>query len=444
MLFLLILPPASIDAQAAATEDWDVTLARGETRDLDFEVDEGTWLSVDLSPDGEWVVMDLLGLIYRVPSGGGEAELLTRDAGVSLNYHPRYSPDGQWIAFISDREGQDHLWVMRADGTEPRAVFSNNDVRATQPAWAPDGEYLVVRRSYVGSGSGAGRSGLWMYHRDGGEGVALVTDDNPRWPSVSPDGRYLYYHVATGGRDALAGDYALRRLDLGSGETLDLTPGNTGGAASGRLSSGGAFAPQISPDGRRLAFARQIPYGTVNYRGHSFGPRTALWVRDLETGVERVVMDPISIAVESGSKTNRIVPGYTWASDGESIVVWQGGKIRRLDVASEEVATVPFRARVQRTISEQAYQPFRIDDGPFLARFLRWHTASPDGTRLAFQAVGRIWVQDLSEGRPRRLTPEDFEPWEYGPTWSPDGEWIAFTTRDVEGVGHVWKVSARG
>ncbi|CAN5694418.1 amidohydrolase family protein [soil metagenome] len=445
--FLALLAALACDrnlqAQEGPQESWDVTAPRGQVVEIDFEVDEGTWLSVDISPNGEWVIFDLMGEIYRVPAnGGGEAELLTRESGVSLNYHPRYSPDGRHIAFITDRGGQDNLWIMASDGSDPSPVFSSREARATQPAWSPDGEYVFVRRQ--GLGGGGGGSGIWMYHRDGGSGVSVVSDGNPHWPSVSPDGQTLYYYSVEGGRDALAGNYQLRQLDLTSGEVLELTFGATGGAASGRLTSGGAFAPEISPDGRWLAFARHIPFGTVNYRGHSFGPRTALWLRDLETGAERVIMDPVSIAVESGSKNIRIIPGYAWSADGESVLLWQGGKIRRLDVASGEVSTIPFRARVQRTISEQAYRAFRIDDDPFQARFLRWHTASPDGQQVAFQAVGRIWIQDRSGGEPRRLTPEGFDPWEYGPTWSPDGRWIAFTSRDETGAGDLWRVATGG
>lgn len=441
----LLLMSALAGSSAAAQEkpEWDVTLARGETRDIDFTTEEGTWLSVDLSPDGRWIVFDLLGHVYRLPSEGGEAESLTQESGVAVNYHPRYSPDGEHIAFISDRNGQNNLWIMNADGSDPTAVFTNKDVRARTPAWTPDGEYIVVRRDYVGSGSASGNSGLWMYHREGGAGVQLVEEGGAQWPSVSSDGRYLYYQLRSSG-DALSGHYQIQRLEIRTGTVIDITTGSADGAASGRVSSGGAYAPEVSPDGRWLAFGRQIPDGTISFKGHLFGPRTALWLRDLETGAERVIMDPVSVAIESGSKSLRILPGYSWTADSRSIVLSQGGQVRRLDVETGEVATVPFSARVHRTISEMAYTPFRISDEPFEATFLRWHTASPDGRRLAFQAVGRTWVVDLPSGTPRRLTPESFGPQEFSPIWSPDGRWIAFTSWDDLEGGNLWKVRSDG
>ena len=440
----LCAAPAGALAQQSGDGDWDVTRARGPVREVSFTTDEGTWLSVDVSPDGSWMVFDLLGHIYRAPVDGvGEATALTQGAGVSMNYHPRISPDGRSIAFISDRAGQNNLWIMDADGANPRAVSRDRNVRASLPAWTPDGQYVLVRRDWVGEGRG--QSGIWMFHRNGGDGVALVEDGGATWPSPSPDGRYVYYQVREGTPDALRGHYQVRRLDRRTGALVDITAGNADGPAASRASSGGAYGPEVSPDGRWLAFGRQIPDGTITFKGQEFGPRTALWLRDLETGEERVLMDPIAVAIESGSKALRTLPGYAWARDGGSLVLWAGGKIRKVDVASGAVSTLPFQARVERTLSGMAYQSFRIEDGPFSARFMRWQTASPSGGQVAFQAVGRIWSQPRSGGEARRITPADFaDEQEFGPAWSPDGRWIAFTTWTDSVGGHVWKVPAGG
>lgn len=420
---------------------WDVTVPRGETRTIDFTTDVGTWMSVDVSPDGEWIAFDLLSHVYRVPIEGGEAESLTQDSGIALNFHPRYSPDGRMIAFVSDRSGQNNLWVMDADGGNPRAVVDDPDVRVTEIAWTADGDIVANQ-------SGGDRGGIWRYSVDGEEGAKLVEAGS--WPSLSADGRYLYYQdrigsiPRPGGGDLFRGLYQLRRLGLTETETQDIAV--TGGIAEGVSllgSSGGAIAPEISPDGRWLAFARRVVGGTISYKGHRYGPRTALWLRDLQTGEERMVMDPIEQDMAEGVKVLRVLPGYSWTPDGGSIVLSQGGRIRKLDVPSGRVATIPFTARVQRVVAERIYQEFRITDEPFEARYLRWHTASPDGDRLVFQAVGRIWVQELPRGEPRRLT-QDLGAMEYGPVWSPDGRWIAFTTWDELEGGHVWRVAVPG
>ena len=461
LLLILSVPVVAQEPTLAGRADpgngarWDATLARGKTRDIDFTTSEGTWMSADISPDGRWIVFDLLGHIYRMPSSGGEAQSLTQSSGVALNFQPRISPDGRTIAFISDRRGQNNLWLMDADGSNPRPVFTDLNVTAVEPAWTPDGQYVIVRRS--GSANpgtpGAGGAGLYMYNRNGGQGIQLVgssggrgAESAPAWPSVSRDGRYLYYQAGENVEDhePLSGSVQLRRFDFKTGEIVDITAGESSGAAAGRESSGGAAAPEVSPDGRWLAFARQIPDGTLNYKGHKYGPRTALWLRDLKTGSERMLMDPIEPMVASGSKTLGILPRYTWAPDGKSILITQGGKLRRVDVATGHVATVPFTAHVHRTISEMARKHFRITDDAVQAKFIRWPSASADGRTIAFVAVGHIYVQEGANGKPRRVTPASFTPLEYAPAWSPDGKWLAFVTFDDTARGQLWKVPVGG
>ena len=441
---------AALPQEAGPAADWDVTAPRGETREIDFTTDEGTWISIDLEPGGEWLVFDLLGHIHRLPVTGGEATVLTQNSGVAVNYHPRLSPDGSTIAFISDRGGQSNLWLMDADGSNPRPVFEDQGLRAWEPAWSPDGRFIAVRRASTGRGGGGAGPGLWMYSRDGGEGVQLVGSDysGAAWPAFSRDGASLYFQIRTappgtwsGRTDVMQGHKQIRRLDLESGRVDEITSGIM--VQQGQTSSGGAIAPEPSPDGRWLAFARRIPDGTISHQGLRFGPRTALWLRDLETGDERVLMDPIEVDMAEGMKVSRDLPGYSWSEDSQSIVISAGGKIRRVDLEGA-VTTIPFTARVQRTISEMAGRPQMALGETFNVKFPRWTASSPDGSRLAFQAVGRVWVMDLPEGTPRRLTPESFAPFEMAPSWSPDGRSIAFTSwADVE-QGHVWRIPADG
>ena len=154
--------PADKPAARDGSSEWDTTLPRGTRARLTSPTSEGTWMSVDLSPDGQWVVFDLLGHIYRVRATGGEAECLTAASGVAINMHPRWSPDGRAIAFISDRKGQTNLWLMDADGGNPRAVFLSRDIRSSEPSWSADGRFILVRRSDTRPGEGGTAPGIWM------------------------------------------------------------------------------------------------------------------------------------------------------------------------------------------------------------------------------------------------------------------------------------------
>ena len=443
---------------------WDVSQPRGKTRDIDFKTDEGTWMSVALSPDGSWIVFDMLGHIYRIPATGGEAVPITQDSGIAMNYHPRISPDGTEIAFISDRGGQDNLWVMKSDGSEPRLIAADMDARYAEPSWTPDSKHIVVtKRAKTEAGFYRTSDSLWIFPREGGIGGPLVVlgasggeapartglwsgNYRAQAASVSPDGASVYFVSST----FTGNDRRLRRLDMKSKRIEDVTQSKNGFfACCGRPAYPAHLlevAPEISPDGRYLAFARRLPSAVLAYRDKELNARTTLWIRDMKSGEERLVMDPISntLAELHPAWQTRTLPGYSWSADGLYIVISQGGKIRRLEVATGKVETIPFTAHVRRTISEQARGHVSIEDTSFKARALRWPAISPNGDAVVFEAVGKIWLKSLPDGDLKPLTAEMRGAFQMTPSWSHDGTEIAFTSwSDAEG-GALWKVSRDG
>ncbi|MEK6253843.1 MAG: hypothetical protein N2B05_04005, partial [Gemmatimonadales bacterium] len=108
-ILFLATPAIAQDDTAAGGDTWDVTDPPGPRFEISVDTDEGTWMSVDVSPDGREVVFDLLGDLYVIPIEGGDARALT--SGFSWDMQPRYSPDGRFIAFTSDRAGGDNIWI---------------------------------------------------------------------------------------------------------------------------------------------------------------------------------------------------------------------------------------------------------------------------------------------------------------------------------------------
>jgi Tol biopolymer transport system component len=269
-LALAALPAPVVGIQD--TQEWDVSAPRGEARTVSFTTTEGTWMSVDLSPDGRTLVFDLLGDLYALPVEGGQATRIT--SGPAWDVQPRFSPDGRRIAFTSDRAGGDNLWVMNADGSDPTQVSKESFRLLNGPAWTPDGQYLLGRKHFTSTRSlGAGE--VWMYHVGGGSGMRITERRNDQQDqgneiAVSPDGRYLYFSEdATSGptfqynKDPNPGIYRIRRLDRETGDITTISGG-----------PGGAARPVPSPDGEKLALVRRV-------RGES-----VLYVRDLATGAE--------------------------------------------------------------------------------------------------------------------------------------------------------------
>jgi Tol biopolymer transport system component len=446
--FLAIASVANLAAQTPDPNRWDVTEAHGRTRVVSFTTTEGTDMSVDISPDGRWILFDLLGHVYRVPATGGEAENLTRSSGVALNFHPRYSPDGNNIAFVSDRGGQDNLWVMNADGTAPHPVFLDPVTRITEPSWTADGSAIIAVRNFPTYSMHRRSARIWRFDLGGRaeELVGAPSGTQAYWPAASPDGRYLYYMFSTFA-EPLHGRQRSQHIRRYEFTTRAIGAVTTPESDRWYWSDGAIeMAPEPSPDGRWLAFARRIPGASMSYRGHTLKRRTALWLRDLENGRERILMDPITfdMAEAHGMKNLRILPGYGWAQDSKSVVVSQGGKIRRVWLEDGRVETIPFSAKVERTVSETARSTTNITDGPFPVRMIQWPSSTADGRTLVFGAAGRVWAQELPNGTPRRISSDTTGATELMPEVSPDGQWVAYVTWDDGVGGHLWKAPLGG
>ncbi|HJS74756.1 MAG TPA: amidohydrolase, partial [Vicinamibacteria bacterium] len=404
---------------------------------LEFEVEEGTWMSLDVSPDGKTLVFDLLGDVYTLPIDGGSATRIV--GGMSFESQPRFSPDGKTIALLSDRSGVENLWLVDADGSNPRAVTKDKPTDSrpqllASPSWTPDGEYVLLSKSRPPERT----FGLFLYHRDGGAGARVgppPPKDEPPSPGqpqlqppnklgavASPDGRFVYYAERRGAfnYNAQFPIWQIVRFDRETSETATITN-----------AQGSALRPLLSPDGKSLVYGSRYRTGT------------GLRVRDLETGAERWISYPVTRDDQESRATRDTMPGYAFTPDGKSIVLAIGGRIHRVDFATGESRVIPFRARVAAEIGPRVHFRGRVDDSDQVrARVIRWPSPSPDGARLAFSAFNHVWITSLPvSGSPRRLT--RLETAEFMPTWSPDGRYVTFVTWSTEG-GHIYRAAADG
>src|SRR5258706_8284343 len=146
IIFLFI--GSAINAQEKKdSKKWDVSNPEGPYKEISFTTNEGTWMNVDVSPDGKEIIFDLLGDIYSMPSSGGEAKLLR--GGHAFEVQPRFSPDGKKILFTSDAGGGDNIWVMNRDGSEAKQITKERFRLLNNGVWSPDGEYIVARKHFT-------------------------------------------------------------------------------------------------------------------------------------------------------------------------------------------------------------------------------------------------------------------------------------------------------
>lgn len=399
---------------------WDVTNPPGNYKDVEFTVAEGTWMNLDVSPDGKTLAFDLLGDIYTMPITGGTATPL--QTGHAWQCQPRFSPDGKSICFTSDAGGGDNIWRMKSDGSDPKQITTENFRLLNNAVWSSDGQYIIARKHFTSRRSlGAGE--MWMYHVTGGDGIQLTKKKNAQQdvnePSATRDGKYLYYSedIYPGGyfqynKDPNSQIYIINRYDFEKGESEYVTGG-----------PGGACRPQVSPDGKTLAFVRRVRTETV------------LFLRDLTTGEEWPIYNQLSKDQQEAWCVFGVYTGYNWTPDNKSIIIWAKGKLVKIDVATQKEENIPFSV----TSKQRIYDALRFEQNPapdeFTVKMIRNATTSPDGKTLVFNAAGYLWKKTLPDGKPLRLTTgTDFE---FEPAFSADGSKLTYVTWNDEQTGAI-------
>jgi Tol biopolymer transport system component len=400
------------------------SLPLASARHLSFETDEGTWMALDVSPDGKRIVFDLLGDIYSISSAGGQAQPVM--TGAAFDANPVFSPDGKQLAFISDRSGANNLWIANTDGSSVRQISKDDGaVTWTGPSWSPDGEYVYASRMVHSTLAFE----VFMFNKDGGLGTQ-VTQAKPSgtedWESrrnvlgavISTDGRYLHFSSKAGTTwtEKEPPQWSITRRDLRNGKDEEIIQ-----------SLGEALQPAVSHDGRKLVYASRH----LN--------DTGLRLRDLNSGDDQWLLFPVDRDGHDGAYYANLMPRYTFTSDDRALILSLGGKIKRLELSDRKLTDIPFTAQVELDIGPQTRIEQHEETGPVRVRVIQRPRQSPDGRSVVFSALGQLYLLDLqANAKPRALGAG------VHPSWSADGRMITFVTWSALEGGQVWTMPARG
>lgn len=421
--------PTEENGEAEADDDWDVNNPPMPTREVSINVDEGTWMNVDVSPDGKTIAFDLLGDIYTMPITGGEAKAIA--SGMAFEMQPRWSPDGTQIIFTSDREGGDNIFVMDADGSDIRQITSESFRLMNSPTWHPTMPYVAAKKHFTTQRS-LGTGEIWLYHLGGGKGTAVVERASKSLqkelgePVFSPNGKEIYFtrNVSAGDTFQYAQDsnqslFEIEAVNLETGERRTVVEG-----------AGGAVRPTPSPDGERIAFVRRD-------RGVS-----KLYVKEFETGEVREIYADLDQDMQETWAVHGVYPSMDWTPDGEAIVFWAGGKIWRVDIDGD-AEVIPFSVNDTRRVVDPPRPAVEVAPSEFKTTMARHAVASPDGQSVVFASMGKLYIKS-GEREPVRLTRSSGGEREVFPNFSRDGRNIVYVSWTDDGLGEIHIVSARG
>ena len=428
-------------SEESETPPWDVSAPSysADAQEIELNVTEGTWMNLDVSPDGQHIAFDLLGDIYQIPITGGEATPLL--SGHAWEVQPQYSPDGQFLAFTSDRNGADNIWVMDLADPDSKHQITHESFRLlNNPSWHPSGDYLVAKKHFTTSRS-LGTGEVWLYdanvdqalERGDLQGSVLVKRPSPAFqkelgePAFSSDGKSVFYiqNMTPGNtfiyhEDSNGEVMAIKRYDLETGDTEKVVGG-----------AGGAVRPTPSPDGKTLAFVKRVRAAS------------RLFIMDLASGEQTMLVDDLDPDMQETWAVQGAYPTMAWTPDGASIVYWSQGHIWRVDIKTGETRQIPFSVNDTRTAYPAVEVAVDVAPDTLTTTMPRFATQSPDGQSVVFESMGRLYLQ--REGsETKRLTRDRSAAIEFSPAFSPDGKEVYYLTWSDDNLGSVRKVSARG
>ena len=409
-------PENSIKSDSVKSKKKETGLPLKVDRKIKIKTDEGTWMSLDISPNGETLVFDLLGDIYTLPIEGGKATRITN--GLAFDTHPKFSPDGKELLIVSDRSGGPNAWILDLESLDSTQVTKGNDFFMEDAEWTNDGQYII-------STKGGRNSKLFLNHKSGGKGVELTKEPKSLKVSdvsIGKNDRYIWFSKKTNAwqYNAKFPQISLARYDRDTGKIEDMVS-----------RYGSAFSPTLSSDGKWLVY------------GSRWNDKTGLVSRNLINGKEKWLAYPIQRDDIESQNTLGTLPVMTFSPDSKFLIASYGGKINKIPIEGGKAVNIPFIIEEEIELGPQLRFNYPIKDvNKVMSNQIRNPVISPDGSKIAYSSFQKIYIKEFPDGEPKRLSNLNYT--ENMPTWSPDGNEIVFTTWDEKMGGAIYKASLNG
>ncbi|MBZ5585467.1 MAG: hypothetical protein LAQ30_25355, partial [Acidobacteriia bacterium] len=383
-----------------------------------------------------------LWLREQAPAGDLKSVVLTSYPG--FESEPSFSPDGRKVVFIWNGEKEDNfdIYVKQIGAAGPPLRLTVHPAAEYSPAWSPDDHWIAFTR-----GLGQGKMAVMLISPLGGTERTLTETTSPPSSGLAwtPDGKWVAFCTQDSAKDPLS----IRAVSVETGEVRRLTTFATKSAVEGNLPLGDYY-PAFSPDGRALAFSRQMA-------SYVFDLYLLRLTRDFKPAAE-----PVRIT----DRRYAFLAGAAWTSDGRQIVygydlLWRvAASGRRPPERLPFVSPAATFPAIARTPPRLAYTWFvrnaniwRLDARSGERRMLIGSTYvsdapqySPDGRKIAFQSnrsgTVEVWTCDADGANCVQLT--SFGGPQCGsPSWSPDGRFLVLDSR-VEGQSEIYVMAADG